>query len=325
MTRKPGYYDYDAYTQIVDQIEHLRLHSKIQFTGVGEPLLHPRIFDMIRYASDRGFFTLMNTNATILTREKADQLVDSGLDYLHISLDGLTPDTYEKIRVGASFKRVLHNIFHLFEARHGKKGYHLAVILGIVHQKMNTKEVEQFVDYFSQYPFHHVVAGELFNHMGAIEEANLKYADKKEMDLDLYPVCNTPWDLLSINCDGKVVGCNYDFDNRYVVGDTRKDPLLDIWNGKGMQHFRHCVLERTYNALEEKGSLCSECSIKWQPDYHIPRDFYSEVSLMEDYLVKAIRRCAGSQERNLKFREKEKRLFQRKQALLSELNSFKAS
>jgi len=321
LTRKPGYFDYDLYTRMIDDIADLAMHTKVQFTGVGEPFFHKRIFDMIKYASDRGFFTLMNSNATILDREKCERLVDSGLDYLHVSLDGVTKKTYEAIRVGADFDKVIENIFTLFEVRQEKHGDHLAVILGIVDQKRNRDEVEQFLRYFEQYPFHHVVAGELFNHMGTVEEASLNYADRAQAPIETYPVCNTPWDLLSFNCDGQAVACNYDFDNRYVIGDAHDEGVLDIWNSQRMQDFRANLLKRDYAPLEKNGPLCSECTIKWQKDYHLPCGFHSEVARMEEYLTRAIYRCAHHKERNAELRRKEADFLGRKDALIRELKA----
>ncbi len=322
LTRKPGYFDFDLYKSLIEQVKHLRLHTKIQFTGVGEPFFHKRIFDMIQYAADYGFFTLMNTNANLMDREKAEHLVDSGLDYLHVSVDGLTPATYRSIRTGGDFHRVLENIFTLFEARHEKKGYHLAVILGIVEQERNRDEVERFVEFFERFPFHHVVAGELFNHMGAIEEANRKYADRKGVPKEEIPCCNTPWDLLSFNCDGHAVGCNYDFDNRFVVGDLNEEKALDIWNGERMREFRRAVLDREYSSIESNGPLCSECSIKWQKDYWIPGDFRAEVARMGDYLTRAVKRCSTHVERNLEFRKMEEYIFENREKLLDELKAY---
>jgi radical SAM protein with 4Fe4S-binding SPASM domain len=295
------------------------MHTKIQFTGVGEPLLHPRWDEMIRYAADKGFFTLMNSNGSLFTAENCDRLVASGLDYLHVSVDGVTKSTYERIRRGGVFEKVIENLFNIFEARHKAKGYHLAVVLGIIEQERNRCELERFVDYFRDWPFHHVVTAELFNHMGAIEEANKVYRDKQNLSPSNYPVCNTPWDLLSINCDGQAVGCNYDFDNRFVVGDLYQQSFMEIWNSDRMQCFRRAVRDRDYKDIEQKGPMCSKCTIKWQEDYFLPTNFSSEIDRMEEYLSRAIHRCAHHVERNLEFRRMEKALLSRKTQIMKEL------
>ncbi len=319
MTRKPGYLDVDLYKKRLDEIEHLKLHSKIQFTGVGEPLLHPKWDEIIKYTHDKGFFTLMNSNASLLTPENCEKLVASGLDYLHVSIDGLTKETYEKIRVGGVFETVIENLFNLFEARHKANGYHLAVVLGIINQDRNRDELEKFISFFEKLPFHHVVSGELFNHMGAVEEASEAYAEKQDVSPTTYPICNTPWDLLSVNYEGQAVGCNYDFDNRFVIGDLHDQGFLEMWNSEKMQDFRKSVYNRDYKNIERKGSMCSECTIKWQKDYHLPETFSSEIVRMEEYLVRAIHRCANHEERNAEFREMEKEVLPRKDEILAEL------
>jgi len=80
-----GYMDYDLYTQIIDEASSyhggnltLNLHKD------GEPLMHPRIGDMIKYAKDKGAFVHFATNG-ILLRKKKEELVDSGLDLLTLS------------------------------------------------------------------------------------------------------------------------------------------------------------------------------------------------------------------------------------------------
>lgn len=319
LTRKPGYMDMDIYKRRLDEIEHLRLHSKIQFTGVGEPLLHPKWDEIIRYAADKGFFTLMNSNASLLTPVNCERLIASGLDYLHVSIDGLTKSTYESIRRGGNFERVVKSLFNLFEARHKAKGYHLAVILGIIDQDRNRGELERFLTFFGKWPFHHVVSGEIFNHMGTVAEANRNYVELQATPREKYPVCNTPWDLLSVNCDGQAVGCNYDFDNRFVVGNLHEQGFLEIWNSERMQDFRRAVLKHDYESIEDKGPMCSECTIKWQKDYFLPRDFASEVKRMEQYLRRAIHRCAHHKERNLEFRRMEEEILSRRDEVLSEL------
>lgn len=319
LTRKPGYLDVDLYKQRLDEIEHLALHSKIQFTGVGEPLLHPRWDEIIRYAADKGFFTLMNSNASLLTPENCDKLLASGLDYLHLSIDGVRKSTYESIRRGGHFETVIENIFNLFEARHKAGGYHLAVILGVIDQERNRGELQTYFDFFNKLPFHHVVSGELFNHMGTIEEASNNYREQQRLDRSLYPICNTPWDLLSVNCDGRAVGCNYDFDNRFVIGDLKKIGFEGLWNSEDMLAFRQALLDRDYAKIEGIGFMCSECTIKWQKEYFLPSSFPAEIERMEEYLVRAIHRCAHHEERNLEFRQMEEQVLPRRKELTAEL------
>ena len=104
---------WEAYTSIVDQLPAL---SELHLQGLGEPLLHPRFFDMVRYAAARGVAVSLNTNLTLLTPAKAELAATCGLHAIHVSVDGATPETYERIRVDARFDRLERNMLRLVDA-----------------------------------------------------------------------------------------------------------------------------------------------------------------------------------------------------------------
>jgi radical SAM protein with 4Fe4S-binding SPASM domain len=102
------------FTRIVDDVPPLR---RLTLQGLGEPLLSPYLMDMLRYATARDIAVGFNTNATLLTRARADALVRAGLSWLHVSLDGATAGTYEGIRDGASFRTTVTNLTGLVDAK----------------------------------------------------------------------------------------------------------------------------------------------------------------------------------------------------------------
>jgi radical SAM protein with 4Fe4S-binding SPASM domain len=110
----PAFMPYDTFTSLVDQFDRVR---ELHLQGLGEPMMHPRFFDMVDYAAARGIRVSTNSNMTLLNDRRAERCVASGLDELHISLDGATAATYEGIRVRAHFDRVLRNIDRLLDAR----------------------------------------------------------------------------------------------------------------------------------------------------------------------------------------------------------------
>ncbi|HYC43452.1 MAG TPA: radical SAM protein [Noviherbaspirillum sp.] len=109
-----AYMDMDVFRRLVDQFPTM---TELQLQGLGEPLLHLHFFDMVRYAAQRGIRVSTNTNLTVLTEERAEECVRSGLHTMHISLDGATAETYQAIRVRARFERVLRNLRRLVQAK----------------------------------------------------------------------------------------------------------------------------------------------------------------------------------------------------------------
>src|SRR5205814_3424627 len=104
----------ETFTRIVDEFGAI---EQLHLQGLGEPMMHPRFFDMVAYAAARGIRVTTNSNLTLLNPRRAEHCITSGLDWLHISLDGATAQTYERIRVRAHFERVMRNMHLLLDAR----------------------------------------------------------------------------------------------------------------------------------------------------------------------------------------------------------------
>jgi radical SAM protein with 4Fe4S-binding SPASM domain len=110
----PAFMPIEVFKRILHQmpdVDHLHLQ------GLGEPLMHPRIFDMIEHAVERGIEVSTNTNLTLLTKSRAERCVGSGLAQIHVSIDGATPETYNHIRVRSNLDRVLQHLEWLNAAR----------------------------------------------------------------------------------------------------------------------------------------------------------------------------------------------------------------
>src|SRR5918911_4572993 len=67
----PAFMDFDTFTSIVDEFTDL---EELQLQGLGEPMMHPRFFDMVAYAASRGVKRVStNSNMTLLNPERAER------------------------------------------------------------------------------------------------------------------------------------------------------------------------------------------------------------------------------------------------------------
>src|SRR4051794_20035265 len=140
--RVTGSLAWDTFCDIIDHNPQL---EELVLQGLGEPLLAPRLVEMVAHAAGRGIRVGFNTNGTLLTRAKASALIDAGLDWLHVSLDGATAETYESIRDGASFVKVTSNIAQLvaLKRKHRSDRPHLQLVF--VAMKRNVEELPELV------------------------------------------------------------------------------------------------------------------------------------------------------------------------------------
>src|SRR5436190_7909022 len=97
--------DQHFFKRMIDELASNLLYLVFYFQG--EPYLNPEFLDMVEYASSKKIYTATSTNAHFLNDENARRTVESGLDRLIISIDGVTQEVYEKYRVGGSVEKVL--------------------------------------------------------------------------------------------------------------------------------------------------------------------------------------------------------------------------
>jgi MoaA/NifB/PqqE/SkfB family radical SAM enzyme len=112
--KPPAFMSYEVFCRLLDQFDGAK---ELHLQGLGEPLLHPRFFDMVGYAVARGIEVSTNTNLTALSPRRAEECVKSGLRRMHVSLDAADAEVYEYIRVGARFGKVLRNLRWLTDAK----------------------------------------------------------------------------------------------------------------------------------------------------------------------------------------------------------------
>src|ERR1700733_6559681 len=98
---------WDLFRKIVDQVPNV---ARVVMHGVGEPRLVKSLPDMIRELKGRGTYVLFNTNGTLLQTKRFQELIDTGLDELRVSLDAADRESYAKIRGKDFFNRIVRDV-----------------------------------------------------------------------------------------------------------------------------------------------------------------------------------------------------------------------
>jgi radical SAM protein with 4Fe4S-binding SPASM domain len=132
----PAFMAFETFTRIIDQLPTL---EELHLQGLGEPMMHPRFFDMVTYAARKGIQVTTNSNLTLLNPTRAERCVTSGLETIHVSVDGATPETYERIRVRSKLEKVVRNLEMILDARRrlGSNRPHLHMVMVIMRQNLH--------------------------------------------------------------------------------------------------------------------------------------------------------------------------------------------
>ncbi len=111
----------DMFKKIIDEAKKYNLPA-VNLNGLGEPITHPKLVEMIEYCRDAGIEDIMfHTNGTVMTEKLAKKLINSGLTQIIFSLDTTDKKIYEEMRVGANFEKVNKNVERFIEIRNALK------------------------------------------------------------------------------------------------------------------------------------------------------------------------------------------------------------
>jgi len=152
---------YGALAPVFPEVEAINL------IGIGEPLLNEKIFEMIRLGKEllpeNGVFSL-TTNGTLIDKITASKLVSSGLDYIVVSIDGASPETFAKIREGARLEDVLNGIRFLNQTKKEVKSHKPVLGLEFVAMKRNIGELPQLVELAAEHGISFIIVSNLLPH-----------------------------------------------------------------------------------------------------------------------------------------------------------------
>jgi MoaA/NifB/PqqE/SkfB family radical SAM enzyme len=228
----------------------------------GESLFHKELPEMIRYAKSKGIGTRLSTNATVLTKEKTEALLDAGLDFILFSFDGYEKEVYEQIRVNANFEKTLGYIrdFLIEKKRRGARKPHVVFqVIEFTNLTGEGKEKErgEFLKGLEGLPIDRFSFIQPHNFAGKIEREEGKGFRKMA---PVYVPCTFLWYSMTIRWDGTVVPCCVDLAGDMPIGDLKKESMMEVWNGPLLTDLRKKLAGRRYLEVP----LCSGCDILWK-------------------------------------------------------------
>ena len=247
----------------------------IRYTGEGEPLIHPRGYQMIEDAARRsGVFVTLTTNGTIMNETRTRQLLDSGVHLIDISLDALSPAVYAQIRVGGDLMVTQANVLRLIEWVR-IAGAPTKVVVSFVEQPANMHETGAFERFWRASGAADVVIRRLHSGAGAV----ITIADvlrAKPAGKDRYP-CLYPWERITMNPRGELVFCPQDWVHGAVICDYRDTTIYDTWRGPFYESLRGAHLTNAFGGH----SFCGQCP-DWQST-RWPSQGRSYADMVEDF------------------------------------------
>lgn len=254
--------DFELYKKIIDECAKYNLYS-IRLSFRGEAFLNENIFDMIKYAKDKGIKEVSSlTHGGTLDDEKFEQLIDLGLDWLTISFDGIG-ETYDKIRYPLKFEDSVNKIKRYQEIKKRRNSVKPVIKVQTVWPAIS-KDPQEFFNIFNPIT-DQVASNPLIDYLH--NDTDIEYESNF--------TCPQLWQRLVIGADGNVMMCANDEMESHVIGNVNEETIYNIWHGKKLNDARDLHVKHLgYSQLEP----CKHC--------YLPRKTKSDMTHVDNRLIK---------------------------------------
>ncbi len=227
--RVPGLMELDLFKKIIDDIEEFGVPIKMLELGMhGEPLINPRLPDMVAYAKEKSYLNRISlvTNGSLLTQERAIPLIEAGLDQLDISVNGTSDEHFNRVTgKQVDFQEYVRNIKYVFEHRQG-----CVITTKAMAECLDEDQKRVFLETFSpicdQIFLEHLVP---YWPSHDIEWPDVQHTMLGDEVFESSEVCPFVFYKMRITSDGKAILCSADWDHKLVVGDLREQSIKEVW------------------------------------------------------------------------------------------------
>ena len=260
--RGHGPMDYALYTKIIDSLQEFQDPVRvIRLYKEGEPLLHPQFADMVRYAKASGHCLRVDTttNASLLTPERALEIIDAGLDRINISVEGINAQQYSDFSGHRmDYGRFLENIAFFYD--HRKQCEMNIKINGDILTPLQEEEfyrlfgnitdgisVEHTIDYWPKYDAMQVENDETKSLLGGMA---------REVQ-----VCPYVFYEMCVNSNGTYSLCRFDWNHAMILERDKTGWLSPrkIWDSITLWGFQQTFLKKRKLCLTVLS--CPKCGV----------------------------------------------------------------
>jgi radical SAM protein with 4Fe4S-binding SPASM domain len=227
-----------------------REQTMLRISSFGEILMHPEAVEMIvhllKSRADRN--VALTTNGSLLTPDKARILMENGIRSIEFSVDAASKETYETIRVGLDWERILRNIEACVSIR-DRERFGAKILVSVIEQPANENELDRIREFWER-RVDSVLIRKMLSFKGIIQ---------RPKEYEAYMPEDTPcpflWERVVVDPLGNVRGCVSDVHAELVIGNVLEQELSEIWRCERMEEYRRKHLE----GKRKECPLCREC------------------------------------------------------------------
>lgn len=262
MQRIKGYMPSDVIDALVENVERFHIQG-VRLIRWGEPTLHPKYLEIIKRLKNvqGGTPVHINTNGSLLDEEQIQQMLDIKLDSIKFSFQGADEGTYNEMRQGGDYQRLLEIVRQMYRMRANLPYPYIQISTTLTgetaEQIKNFKnDIEDYCDYYNvgYTKLKHLNVDDM--QIESKEKEKIRQLQEREKINRTYsPVCVEAFDKLSINWNGDVTLCCSDYDNFMIIGNILDMDLHQLFNSRAANQYRDMIIQKQMGRIK----CCSEC------------------------------------------------------------------
>jgi len=274
--REQSMMSFDQFKRYLDP--HTPYLFEVIMHNWGESMINKDIFRMIKYAQAQNIGTNLSSNLVTTTSEDIDNLLDSGLEYLVISLDGVDQESYVKYRVRGDFDRVVANLREIIR-RKKERGLKYPIIewqyIVMKHNEGRVEEAERLSQEIGVDVMRFIPVGLPFETEDRKQLANewfpVKASGRSESDhleqtygqADKPSPCYYLYRSMTVNADGGVSPCCIVYKQKRDFGDLKllkgNIDIGKVWNNDLFRSARSLYSKKSIPNRQR--TVCDGCDI----------------------------------------------------------------
>jgi radical SAM protein with 4Fe4S-binding SPASM domain len=263
---KKSYFPMETFEEIVRYGVSKGMKA-LDMSFVNEPLLRPDLPEFVAYAKATGVVDVgFNTNATLLTEDMGRRLIKAGVTRIQFSIDAFSVDTYNKVRTGGDYNRVVGNVLKFLDIKQVMRSNLPLTAVSFVKQRDNIHEVEAFVEFWEPRVDYLLIR----EYLNPVLPSNVHFDEKSQMFSDSRHFtgefrCTKPWQRMIVRYDGTLLPC-CTFQGAYLpMGNAFEAPIDQVWKSAKMRDLRDMHKKGEFH----RNPICKACALsstvsKWE-------------------------------------------------------------
>lgn len=250
--RAKGYMDFGLFTKIIDEAAQIGV-KRIRLFLHGEPLIHPKIIEMIAYIKSKGLWLNVTTNGIHMDHEIIQSFLNTGLnlgDHFTFSVLGYSKDVHERVMKGVKHEKVLANIIDFRQSRDEKRLNGPIIETIFYSMPENIAEESAYYDFWHGKVDHVRLGGPISESFAEVNQPNQTVIPRTQTCIEL-------WERMTIFWDGRVPLCCQDVNGEWILGDMKTQSIQEVWHSEQIQAIKKIHKEKRFKDFP----FCYNCDM----------------------------------------------------------------